>query len=157
VYTNLHPGGNKPSYGIFTPLTRGKTLTDIVSLIVKNINDLQIDGITAAPSGSKIIITGAQVIECTISSDVRVGQPSNIFCSKCCWCCGRRIGRVTAARLDVDAALVQLDPGLKYKAEIENIGVVSGTYQVTEPDAISGRYQVRKRGWVTGLTTSGIV
>lgn len=152
VYTNVHPGAGKPSAGVFTPLAHEDSLTSIASSIANTVN-AHVTGVTASASGVQITITGAQYIECNISGDVRVGQPNNTFCSKCCALCDHRIGRVIDARLDLDTALIQLDSGLKYKAEIEEIGVVSGTYQVTEPDAISGRYVLKKRGRTTGLTS----
>ena len=63
-----------------------------------------IPGVTATPSGSLVTITGAQEIECDVTTDVRVGQPTDRFCSICSACCDRRIGTVAAARLDLDAA-----------------------------------------------------
>lgn len=152
VYTNVHPGAGRPSAGVFTPLTRGDSLTSAASSIADTVN-AHITGVTASASDSQITITGSQFIECYISHDVRVGQPDNTFCSKCCSVCNDRIGRVIDARLDIDTALIQLDPGLKYKAEIEGIDVVSGTYQVTEPDAISGTYVLKKRGRTTRRTS----
>jgi len=100
-----------------------------------------IPGVTATPSGSLVTITGAQEIECDVTTEVRVGQPTDRFCSICSACCDRRIGTVAAARLDLDAALIQLDPGLKYKAEIVDVGPISGT----QPVKVTG-VSVRKRG-----------
>ncbi|MFF3713055.1 hypothetical protein [Streptomyces phaeochromogenes] len=68
------------------------------------------------------------------------------------------IGVFAGGGLDTirDAALVQLDVGTKWRAEIVGIGPVTGPYKVTVEDARTLAYQVRKRGARTRLT-GGIV
>ncbi|MFG2350175.1 hypothetical protein [Streptomyces phaeochromogenes] len=68
------------------------------------------------------------------------------------------IGVFAGGGLDTvrDAALVQLDVGTKWRAEIVEIGPVTGPYTVTVEDARRLTYQVRKRGARTRLT-GGIV
>ncbi|MFI1485406.1 hypothetical protein [Streptomyces sp. NPDC020747] len=68
------------------------------------------------------------------------------------------IGVFAGGGLDTirDAALVQLDAGTKWLAEIIEIGPVTGPYTVNVHDAKTLAYQVRKRGARTRLT-GGIV
>jgi hypothetical protein len=113
--------------------------------------------VTVTANGAQITVTGAEEVECAVSSDIRVGQAVHDFGSSCSHCCSKRIGRIYDARLDVDTAVIQLDPGKKYKAEIEQIGVVTGTHAVDDNDAMNpGGYPVKKRGRTTGLTNGNI-
>lgn len=86
----------------------------------------------------------------------KVGQPSGIDSfTKCCsdtfggFAGGGRSG-------ERDEALIQLDPGTQWKAEILDIGVVHGTHSVTQTEATTGTYAVRKRG-VRTLVTGGTI
>jgi hypothetical protein len=69
-------------------------------------------------------------------------------------CCNHIIGRFAAGDTDPlrDAAVVQLDAGVQWLAEITGIGVVAGTDTVTVGAVAPLTYQVRKRGIRTGLT-----
>lgn len=92
-----------------------------------------------------------------------VGQPSTGSCSGCCqgtfgkYAGGARI-RVGNSAPDRDEALVRLNPGLEWKADLLDVaagggnGAVPGIHPVTEAEATSGTYRVRKRGKRTGLT-----
>lgn len=151
VYISVHTGDGQPSRGVFTSPAKREALDAVASSIANAINN-HISGITATASGMQITIANARYIECIISSDVRVGQPDNIFCSKCSACCDQRIGRIIDARLDIDTALIQLDPGQKYKAEIKDIGPVTGTHTITPSEVRSQTYQVKKYGRTTGST-----
>jgi uncharacterized protein YwbE len=73
-------------------------------------------------------------------------------------CCADIIGKVDRARFDlhVDAAVVRLNAGLPWAADIEGIGAVSATRVVTEADLQAGEVIVRKRGTRT-LLTRGVV
>ncbi len=51
-----------------------------------------------------------------------------------------------------DAALIQLDPGTQWLAEVEGIGRLTGTHDVTPQEAATQTYPVRKRGARTKLT-----
>ena len=113
---------------------------------------------TITANGAQITVNGAQEIECAISSDIRLGQAVHDFGSSCSHCCSKRIGRLYDARLDIDTAVILLDPGKKYKNEIEQIGVVTGTHAVDDNDVLNPTgYPVKKRGRTTGLTTNGNV
>lgn len=152
IYVNMHPGHGRASGGVFTAAPKDTDLNTLAGFAATAINNAHITGITAAASGAQITIAGAQDVECILVGDARMGQPDHTFCSRCCSCCDDRIGKVVDARLDIDTALIQLDGGLKYRAEIEEIGIVTGTQTVTETDAMSGTFAVRKRGRTTGLT-----
>jgi hypothetical protein len=163
VYTNFNLGGASPSYGVFTPVAKGDSLNSIATAVGAALNALitatAIANVTVSVAGAQITITGVEEVECGINSDTRVGQPTDTICSECCKCCNDRIGKVIQARLDLDVALVQLDGGLQYLAQIQDIGltgVVSGTHDVTDAEANSGTYSVSKRGRTT-LLTSGTI
>jgi hypothetical protein len=82
----------------------------------------------------------------------KVGQPTNK--ESCLGCCSDSIGKVMDAQCDtdVDIALVQLNGGIEWLAEVEEIGVIRGTHAVTAAEANTKTYQVRKRGRTSGLT-----
>ena len=81
-----------------------------------------------------------------------VGHPDNETSSSDC--CSHIIGTVLDARCDelMDIALVKLKPGIKWMAQVEEIGVVSGTHPVTLAEAGTHQFQVVKRGCTTGKT-----
>jgi hypothetical protein len=58
--------------------------------------------------------------------------------------------------LDVDAAVVRLDPGTSWLADIKDIGEVRGTHNLIEEEIMDHTYEVRKRGATTRLT-GGVV
>lgn len=156
IYANLNTDGTQPSHGVFTPVGKKDSLASVASLIAGSINGLKLAGIHATEAGSQITVNGAKEVECDITTDVRVGQPTNSFCSRCCWCCNNRIGRIIDAHLEIDTAVIQLDPGIRYKAEILEIGVINGEHAVSDSEAINSTYQVKKRGRTTRLTTGTV-
>ena len=92
----------------------------------------------------------------TPSPSVTAGNPDpDESCTKCCV---NRLGAYIVGGYDstVDIALVQLDPGIQWLAEIEGIGNVRGTYNPTVADTLTHTYNVRKRGRTT-LLTGGIL
>jgi len=161
IYPNINAGGQPATAGYFLPPTNNSDAGAITTQIVDLIKAKNIPNITPQASGpQQITITGAEEVECVISSDVRVGQPVNTFNSSCLRCVDRRIGRVLDARLDLDIALVQLDAGLQYKAEVvatPSNWVIGGTHEVTDDEAMPPfAYQVKKRGRSTGVSNGAI-
>jgi hypothetical protein len=165
IFVNINPGGalnplsSLPStFGVYTHPARGSTLSAIAQSVAKAINDLPVvpvrGPVSATASGARVTVSNAQEVECAIKSDCRIGQPSASFASSCSTCLNQRIGRVIDARIDVDTALVQLDAGQSYKPEIEDIGLVTGTYDLQPADM--KQLEVQKRGRTSGLT-HGIV
>jgi hypothetical protein len=158
IYTTVNAGGAPHSFGVFMQPGKNTPLGAIASSIAGNLSTLGMPGVTAVANAEQITVNGAQEIECAISSDIRVGQAVHDFGSSCSHCCSKRIGRLYDARLDIDTAVVLLDPGKKYKNEVEQIGVVTGTHAVDDNDVMNpGGYPVKKRGRTTGLTTNGTV
>ena len=86
----------------------------------------------------------------------RVGQPTSESSST--KCCSDQFGKFAAGSLDVtrDAALVRLDPGTEWFAEVEGIGRLTGMHDITQAAAATQLYPVRKRGART-LLTGGLV
>jgi hypothetical protein len=86
----------------------------------------------------------------------KMGQPTNFSSST--RCCSHIVGTFVAGSRDTvrDAALIQLDPGTQWMAEIVGVGLVTGTHTITPAEAATLTYSVRKRGARTRLT-GGIV
>jgi len=82
----------------------------------------------------------------------QVGQPEGESSSSDC--CDDIIGRVLDAQCDeeVDIALIKLDGGLKWLAEVHEVGHIGATHNITEAEANTHTFQVKKRGRTTGLT-----
>jgi len=157
IYTNMNAGGQKPSVGVFTSVDHTDNLDDVAQHIADAINKANFNGVTAQPAGAVVTITGTGEVECDITSDVRFGQPDDTYCCRCCWCCGQQLGRVIGARLDVDAAIIELKAGLTYKADIEGIGALKGIYDLQDSDTlIPDSYKVQKRGSTTLLTQGSV-
>jgi hypothetical protein len=100
-----------------------------------------------------IVDSGAEDAEADVT---RVGQPTNFASST--KCCSHLFGTFQAGDRDEvrDAAVVQLDPGTQWMAEIVDVGVVTGTHTITVEEAATLTYSVRKRGAKTRLT-GGVV
>ena len=161
IYPNINAGGQPATAGFFLQPANNTDAGGVTTQIVGLLQSKNIPNITPQASGpQQVTITGAEEVECVISSDVRVGQPVNTFNSGCLRCVDRRIGRVLDARLDLDIALVQLDAGLQYKAEVvatPSNWVIAGTHDVTDDEAMPPfNYRVKKRGRSTGATNGGI-
>jgi hypothetical protein len=158
AYVDLHLGGALPSDGVFVPIASGATADTVATAIMSAIGSRNLPGVTVlevpppTPSDPAIVsITGVQAVECDISNDLRVGQPTNSFCSKSSKCCDDRIGNIIAGRRDLDVALIQLDPEYvkTYRAEIQDIGVVRGIHDITTE---TSGYPLQKRGQTTQRT-----
>jgi hypothetical protein len=91
-----------------------------------------------------------------VANTTRLGQPTDQDGPT--KCCSDIIGTFVSGGKDTirDAALIQLDPGAEWLAEITEIGPVAGTHTVTLVEVTPLTYQVRKRGARTQLT-GGIV
>lgn len=102
-----------------------------------------------------------------VAGKTDVGQPDTGSCSGCCkgtfgkYAGGNRVGPAGGSP-DRDEAVVRLNPGMVWKAQIIGIGAagadgpVTGSYSIKPNEANSGTYPVRKRGKRTRLT-GGIV
>jgi hypothetical protein len=100
-----------------------------------------------------VVDSGSEVAEADVT---RVGQPTNFDSST--RCCSHLFGTFQAGDRDEvrDAAVVQLDSGTQWMAEIVDVGAVSGTHTITLEEAATLTYSVRKRGAKTRLT-GGVV
>lgn len=113
-------------------------------------DDAKVYGLTA----HHVIAPNATVN--AVEFETRVGQPDaddSLF-----KCLSNLIGTFAGGDENPrrDAAIIQLDVGTEWKAEIVGIGPVTGTHTVTPDEAATHTYQVRKRGALTRLT-GGIV
>lgn len=83
--------------------------------------------------------------------ETKLGQPTEK--DSVTKCCSEIIGKVAAGARDGvrDAAVVQLDPGTQWRADVLEIGAVSGRHTITAAEAAT-HPQVLKRGARTGLT-----
>jgi hypothetical protein len=82
----------------------------------------------------------------------QAGQPNGESSSSDC--CNDVIGTVLDAQCDeeVDIALVKLDGGTKWFADVEGVGRVVGTHDITEAEAATKTFEVKKRGRTSSLT-----
>jgi hypothetical protein len=161
AYVNLHVGGGQPTFGVFAPIADASSESAVATAIAAAISARSLPGVSAtaappaSPGGSATVsVAGVQAVECDMSTDIRVGQPSNTFCSKCSKCCGDGIGVLIDAHIDIDIALIELDPGFvdKYRAEIQDIGVVRGIHDI---HLESSGYPLKTRGATTAAVQHG--
>lgn len=163
AYVNINVGGLQPTFGVFAPLGANAIPRDNAKAIIDAIQNSSFPNVTASPNGTFVNITGnpniPQEIECDVTTDVRVGQPTACFCSRCSACCDRRIGHVAAGRLDLDAALIELDPGLQYKVKIAGVdGPITGKQTVTMTGVdvrMRGSVSLLKEGTILALDKDG--
>lgn len=99
---------------------------------------------------------GTRVLRSPTANSTTVGQPTKESSST--KCCSDTFGVFVAGSKDTvrDAALVQLEPGTQWLAEVEGIGRLTGTHDITVAEAATQTYPVRKRGART-LLTGGVV
>jgi hypothetical protein len=155
IYVKINPGGVKFTFGTFTNPQKGQNSNDIAQAVSAAFSRLPaslLGDVTAVPTDNVVRINNAQYVECRIVSDIRVGQPDADFGSTCSDCCSDRIGRVVDAQIHSDAALIQLDPKLNYKMEIQDI---TGGIRANTAALIKG-LPVKKRGRTTGTTTGKV-
>lgn len=164
VYTMLYIGGRVPTYGIFTPLQNGQALADVASNVALSIQGLTADiqnqyqaNVTANPAGNGFTVSGVMFVQCNVSHDVRAGQPGG-FPGAVIPVSGPGlrgyIGKVVSARYDVDAALIQLNPGVTYDASVAGIsGNLAGEADPSLNQSVKkrGRTTLVSRGTVTGV------
>jgi hypothetical protein len=154
IFLNITPGGTGYTFGSFTNPKKGATLEQVAQCVLTSIqgdpanpNPL-LGNVGVTLSGATITVTNAQTVACTVVKDIRVGQPNHDFGSTCSFCCSHRIGRILDAQIHSDVALIQLDPGLNYKLEIEGIpGAITASTSLLLP-----MLAVEKRGRTSGLT-----
>jgi hypothetical protein len=97
-------------------------------------------------------VTAVSEVGAPVAGSSRLGQPTGK--DSVTHCCSDLIGTFVggAKSEERDEALIRLDPGTQWLAEIEEIGIVTGKHTITEPEWKSGTYKVRKRGVRTRLT-----
>jgi hypothetical protein len=155
IFVKIDPGGLKFTSGSFYNPPKGQTPESVAQAVCDSITGLPAEllgAVTASVSGNTVQINNAQHVECRILSDIRVGQPNADFGSTCSNCCSHRIGRILDAQVHSDVALIQLDPKLNYKLEIQ---LISGGIKANSA-ALQKGLKVQKHGRTTG-TTSGSV
>jgi len=135
IFVKINPGRLAFTFGSFTNPKKGATPDEVATAVLQSITNLPpalLGSVTAALGGAGAIqINGAEEVECRIISDIQIGQPDNYFGSTCSHCCSHRIGRIVDAQIHSEAALIQLDPDLNYKLEIQNIS--GGITSVASP------------------------
>jgi hypothetical protein len=144
------------THGAFVPFAKGKNSADIAGAIAKAINDMKLSQVSASAAGTSVTVSGVQEIRCELTSDLQVGQPTNTMCAAPCT--SDRIGVVMDASVELDVALIQLDAGLKYRADILEIDHVNqtdvaGSIKDTHDIHLESKgYPLKKRGFKTGIT-----
>jgi hypothetical protein len=86
------------------------------------------------------------------SGETKIGQPTRA--DSYTKCCSDVVGRYAGGGFDTtrDVGLIRLQPGMKWKPEILEIGPIRGTHTVTLEEARTLAYAVRKRGIRSRLT-----
>lgn len=156
IFTNVNAGGTLATFGVFYQPAKNASLSEVAKDIAAAISQVQPDAVrgsvTATSTDVHITVHHAQQVECFVLADCRVGQPLNHFCSRCSPCCSDRIGRVLAARIDVDTALIQLDAGREYKTELVGKGMPPGVFQQLPPNQATEKF-LGMTAWKLGRTT----
>lgn len=157
VYVTWNTDSGDPSRGVLTLLPNGTSVAGAVSAIAASITNVA--GVTATSTPTTVTVTGAAMVGCVILGDQRVGQPNDSFSSNCSLCCANEMGRVLAADLSVDTALIQIRSGTQYLSEIVagnsptgHNTVVTGVRTVVDAD-VNGSTPFHKRGITTNYTT----
>jgi hypothetical protein len=155
IFVKINPGGLKFTVSSFTNPPKGQDPAGVAQAVSDSIAGLPVDllgGVTASASEKTVQINNAEHVECRILSDIRVGQPDDDFGSTCSECCSHRIGRILDAQVHSDVALIQLDPKLEYKLEIQGIpgGITANT------SALQKGLEVQKHGRTTGTTKGSV-
>jgi hypothetical protein len=150
IFVKINPGRLAFTYGSFTNPKKGATPDEVATTVLQSITNLPtalLGSVTAASAGDAAVqINGAEEVECRIISDIQIGQPKHYFGSTCSHCCSLRIGQIVDAQIHSDVALIQLDPDLNYKLEIQDIG--GGIIGVSSPTV--GQL-VEQRGFSSSL------
>jgi hypothetical protein len=149
VFVDIDGAGFAATFGVFQKPRKGQKLEDLAQAVSTAINlwpSAQRGPVSATAVGTKVTIASAKDVRYWIERDIRVGQPVGFFGTGDPRCCNFKMGRVIAARLDVDVALIQLDAGMKFKYHIQEVNAIAGT----EVPALG--LAVQKRGAFTGLT-----
>jgi hypothetical protein len=167
IFLDIFPGGSAPSFGVFVnppKNSNGNAMATKVWEAFKALPDAVRGAVTMdQPHANVITLHSVEVVESRITYDTRIGQPDDSFGSSCCHCCSHRIGRVLAARCDLDVALVQLDPGIKYKPEIRDLHLVAGVETPAQNMTVLKRGRATQRndaahgGIIRGMDVSGRV
>jgi len=154
IFLKITPGGTVYTFGSFTNPKKGATMEEVAQAVFASIHgdpanpNPLLGNVVVTQTGGTLMIKNAQTVGCTVVKDIQVGQPDDYFGSTCSHCCSHRIGRVVDAQIHSDVALIQLDPGLNYKLEIQEIpGAITASTARLLP-----MLNVEKRGVTSGVT-----
>ena len=167
IFLDIFPGGSAPSFGVFVNPPNNANGDAMAGLVLAAFQSLPapVKGTVTMtrPNPNVIALQNVEAVESRITNDIRVGQPDPSFGSSCCHCCSHRIGRVLDARFDLDVALIQLDPDIKYKPEIQDLHLVAGIEPPSQPMTVFKRGRTTQRidsahgGLIRGIHVSGTV
>ena len=172
IFVKINPGRSAFTWGSFVNPKKNATpdavATAVLQSITQSITNLpptEVGSVTAKLAGTTgVQINTAEEVECRIIPDIQIGQPDNYFGSTCSHCCSHRIGRIVDAQIHSDVALIQLDPDLNFKLEIQDInGGIVGASSPTIGQAVqqrgmaSGAKHVARNGSVSHVNVSTLV
>jgi hypothetical protein len=155
IYVRVNADEARRTCGVFLNPSKDQDTTSIASAIATSFNNLPANyrgNVTASPTGPAINFDTAQSVDCSIRSDIRVGQPDNNFSSS--RCCSHRFGRVLDSKISSDVAIIELDDGQKWVPEIEGFGLVTGPHFLDPTDL---HILVQKRGRTMPQMTTGFI
>ncbi len=160
IFVKINPGRLAFTFGSFVNPKKNATPDAVATAVLQsliqsitNVPPVESQSVAAALSGAAAVqINAAEEVECRIIPDIQIGQPDNYFGSTCSHCCSHRIGRIVDAQIHSDVALVQLDPDLNFKLEIQGInGGIVGTSSPTL------NQRVQQRGMASATARNGTV
>jgi hypothetical protein len=113
---------------------------------LKQLND---DSLVYALTDYHVLSTASKQ---PVVGTTKAGQPTATDSST--KCCSAMIGVVAGGGKDPlrDAGIVRLAPGTQWRADILELGAVTGQHDITVAEAATQTYQVRKRGIRTSVT-----
>jgi hypothetical protein len=102
-------------------------------------------------------VMAAPDVPAPVAGTSAVGQPTGK--SSVTGCCNDLFGKYAGGEMaddGKDEAAIKLDPGTQWLAEIADIGIITGSHEITLAEATPQTYKARKRGART-LLTGGVV
>jgi hypothetical protein len=106
-----------------------------------------------------VLVTNQHVVMSGTNTTPLSGEVGPLVCSICSPCCSKVIGNVLRIVLNanLDGSVALLKPGTEILPEVEDIGVISGTHDITQAESNSGTFAVKIYSRMQGQVVNGTV